>query len=118
MTEMIATSLGKHPSYANLEKRLLTPRGQRRFHAFLGAPLFVGSVIANFYFFMGSEVGHYFVQRAFNSWPFGTPLVMIFAYFAAQFSIEVKNLELHKEIQELHKEIAHEKNEHERKKYD
>ena len=98
MTEMFAGSLGKYPQYVNLENRLLTPRGQRRFHALLGAPLFVGSVLANFYFFMGSEVGHYFVYRAFNSWPIGTPLVMLFAYTGVQFSIEVKNWELRNEI--------------------
>ena len=106
MTEMFATSLGKNPQYVNLEKRFLSPRGQRRLHALLGAPLFVGSVLANFYFFMGSKVGHYFVYRAFNSWPFGTPLVMLFAYIGAQFSIEVKNWELNKEIN--HEKIKHE----------
>jgi len=98
MTEMFASALGKYPPYANLEKRFLTPRGQRRFHAVLGAPLFVGSVLANFYFFMGSEVGHYFVYRAFTSWPIETPLVMLFAYAGAQFSIEVKNWELRHEL--------------------
>ena len=98
MTEMFATSLGKYAPYETLEKRFLSPQGQRRFHAALGAPLFVGSVLANFYFFMGSNVGHYFVYRAFSSWPIETPLVMLFAYFGAQFSIEVKNWELRKEI--------------------
>ena len=98
MTEMAASSLQKHPKYNNLEKKFLTPRGRRRFHAVLGAPLFVGSVLANFYFFMGSQVGHYFVYRALNSWPVGTPTIMLFAYIGAQFSIEVKNWELHRDI--------------------
>ena len=98
MSEMFATALARHPTYVNFEKKWLSPRGQRRFHAALGAPLFVGSVLANFYFFMGSEVGHYFVYRAFTSWPIETPLVILFAYFGAQFSIEVKNWELRNEI--------------------
>jgi len=98
MTEMFASSLGKYPPYVNLEKRFLSPKGQRRLHAALGAPLFVGSVLANFYFFMGSEVGHYFVHRAFTSWPIETHLMMLFAYFGAQFSTEVKNWELRKDI--------------------
>ena len=94
MTEMLAITLGKNPTYINLEKQWLSPKGQRRFHAALVAPLFVGSVLANFYFFMESEVGHYFVYRAFTSWPIETPLIFIFAYIGVQFSIEVKNREL------------------------
>ena len=102
MTEMVGTSIGRIPKYANLEKKYLGARNRRRFHALLVSPLFVGSVLSNFYFFMGSDVGHYFVYRAFNSWPFGTPIVMVFAYFGAQFAIEVKNWELNKEINGNH----------------
>ncbi len=47
---------------------------------------------------MGSEVGNYFVYRAFTSWPIETPLVLLFGYVASQFSIEVKNWELLHEI--------------------
>jgi len=43
---------------------------------------------------MGTEVGHYFVKRAFFSWPFGTPTILFFMYCAAQTSIEVKNFDL------------------------
>ena len=39
MSEMVATSLGNHPTYINLEKQWLSPRGQRRFHAALASPL-------------------------------------------------------------------------------
>ena len=98
MTEMFASALGNYPPYANLEKRLLSPRGQRRFHAALASPLYTVSVLSNLYFFMGSEVGNYFVYRAFTSWPIETPLVLLFGYFASQFSIEVKNWELLHEI--------------------
>ena len=98
MSEMLAKELGKHPTYANLEKNWLSPRGQRRFHAALSALLGVPSVLANFYFFMGSEVGRYFVYRAFTSWPIETPLLFLFGYIAAQFCIEVKNWELRNEI--------------------
>ena len=98
MTEMIGSKIGKIPAYVNLEQKWLSPRGQRRFHAMLGAPLLLGSVLANFYFFMGSEVGHYFVYRAFTSWPIETPLVLLISYVGAQFSIEVKNWELKRDI--------------------
>ena len=98
MTEMVGTSIARIPKYANLEKKNLGVRNRRRFHAVLVAPLFVGSVLSNFYFFMGSNVGHYFVERAFGSWPIETPLVLLFAYVGAQFSIEVKNWELRNEI--------------------
>ena len=47
---------------------------------------------------MGSEVGHYFVYRAFTSWPIETPLVHLISYVGAQFSIEVKNWELKRDI--------------------
>ena len=98
MTEMFGATIGKYPPYAKLERKYLTPRGQRRFHAMLGAPLLLGSVLANFYFFMGSEVGDYFVYRALTSWPIETPLVVLISYVGAQFSIEVKNWELRREI--------------------
>ena len=98
MTEMIGSKIGKIPAYVNLEQKWLSPRGQRRFHAMLGAPLLLGSVLANFYFFMGSEVGHYFVYRAFTSWQIETPLVLLISYVGAQFSIEVKNWELKRDI--------------------
>ena len=96
--EMLATCIGRYPPYMNLEKRIFGLKAQRRFHAALGAPLFVGSVLANFYFFMGSSVGHYFVHRVFRSGTFETSLVIFFGYCAAQFSIEVKNWELRNKI--------------------
>ena len=86
------------PARLNPTYEAYVPRAPLNMHAALGAPLFVGSVLANFYFFMGSDVGHYFVYRAFTSWPIETPLVILFAYFGAQFSIEVKNWELRNEI--------------------
>ena len=98
MTETVGSAMGKYSPYTKLERTWFTPRGQRRFHAMLGAPLLLGSVLANFYFFMGSEVGHYFVYRAFTSWPIETPLVILISYVGAQFSIEVKNWELRREI--------------------
>ena len=98
MTETIATTISKHPTYMNFEYTWFSPEHQRRFHALLVAPLFVASVLANFYFLMGTEVGNYCVYRAFCSWPFETPTVILFAYIGVQFSIEVKNWELRNEI--------------------
>ena len=99
MTEMIGSELGKYPPYSEIERKFLSPLCQRRFHAMLGAPLLLGSVLANFYFFMGSEVGHYIVYRAFTSWPIDTPLAFVISYVCAQISIEVKNWELRREIE-------------------
>ena len=97
--ELLASTIARHPIYSDLEDKFFSDAGKRRLHAMLAAPLYVGSVLANFYFFMGADVGHYFVSRIFNSWPIQTLLIMIFAYMGNQVSIEIKNWELRKEIQ-------------------
>ena len=98
VAEILASHIGSYPLYMNLENRIFAAKAQRRFHALLGAFLFVGSSLAAFYFFMGALVGNYFVYRVFSSSPFEMYLVLFFAYCAAQFSIEVKNWELRNEI--------------------
>ena len=107
MTEMAAKFIGQSETYAIIENKLLVPKGKRRLHAALGSPLFIGSVLANFYHFMGSEVGHYFAYRAFTSWPLGTPLIILFAYIGSQFSIEIRNWELRNQIHSLKIHLPH-----------
>ena len=80
---------------------MLSPRGQRRFHALISAPLFLMSIISNFYFLMGKDIGHIFIIRGFTSWPIGTPVLLFFMYCGAQTSIEVKNWEIRQELRKL-----------------
>ena len=101
ITELIARSIGKHPTYADMENKYLSPRGKRRLHALWAAPLYVGSVLANFYFFMGADVGHYFAQKILWSWPIETPIVLLLCYMGNQVSIEVKNWELRKHLDDF-----------------
>ena len=107
ITELIARSIGTHPTYANMENKYLSTRGKRRLHALLAAPLYVGSVLANFYFFMGADIGHYFVQKILWSWPIETPIVLLLSYMGNQVSIEVKNWELRKHMDDFTKVKDH-----------
>lgn len=52
------------------------------------------SILSNFYFFMGTEVGNLFVTRTCLSWPVATPLILVVMYCGAQTSFEAKNWEM------------------------
>jgi hypothetical protein len=80
------------------QQSYLNPENRRRFHCLLGGPLFLMSILSNFYFFMGTNVGHIFVQRATGTWPIGTPLLLFFMYCGAQTSVEVKNWEIRRKL--------------------
>ena len=88
--ESMAEALGRAPAYQSLERRWLSPRGVRRFHAVLNSPLFLASILSNFYFLVGEPVTDLCVQRAFFNWPIGTPLVLFFVFSGCQFCMEVR----------------------------
>lgn len=102
--EATARAVGQWPPYARLERRLLSKTGRRRFHALLGAPLFQMSIVSNFFFFMGSEVGHLFAERTFFSFPVGTPVIWFFMYCAAQTSFEMANWEIRAKLRQEKRE--------------
>ena len=79
----------------------MSPRGSRRFHALISAPLFLMSIISNMYFLLGKDIGHMFMWKGFTSWPIGTPVLLFIMYCGAQTSIEVKNWEIRKELNKL-----------------
>jgi len=83
------------------QKSILSPQGQRRWHAALSAPLFLMSLISIQYFFMRGQIGHIFLIKGFLSWPVGTPTLLFFMYCGAQTSIEVKNWEIRKQMASL-----------------
>lgn len=97
--ETLAREIGKTERYQHWESRCLSPQGARRFHALLSSPLFIMSALSNFYFFAGTEIGHTFVRRILlESWPKGFPTLLMFMYCCSQTSIEIKNLEIRRDI--------------------
>jgi len=102
LSENISREIGKTKAYSEFESGLLSTNGQRRFHAMLGAPLFLMSCLSNFYFFTGMQVGNIIVRRVFSdTWPIGFPYLIFIMYCGSQFSIQVKNWELREEINKL-----------------
>ena len=91
----------KMSTFPFFQKSLMGPRGQRRFHALISAPLFLMSIISNFYFLMGKDIGYIFLVKGFTSWPIGTPTILFFMYCGAQTSIEVKNWEIRREMAKI-----------------
>ena len=65
------------------------------------APLFLLSIVNNIYFLFDQDVGDIFVEKAFKSWNWGTPIVLLFLYCGSQVSIETKNWEISKELAKL-----------------
>ena len=65
------------------------------------APLFLLSIINNINFLFDQEVGEMYMERAFKSWNWGTPIVLLFLYCGSQVSIETKNWEISKELAKL-----------------
>ena len=92
--EATARAVGDMPKYQRIERLLLSPRGRRRFYCVLGAPLFLMSILSNFYFFMGKDLGDVFWTRSWGSWPLGTPVILLAMYCGAQTSFEMKNWEI------------------------
>ena len=99
--ETLGKSLWKNEAYQKMEKSILSPRGSRRLHAAIASPLTLLSVISNMYFLIDQEAGDIFLIRAFNSWPYATPLTLLFMYCLAQTSIEMKNYDIKKKHQAL-----------------
>lgn len=97
-----ARSIWRQEWYQKREKAWLSPRGQRRFHALISAPLYLMSIISNMYFLIGHEAGNIFMSKGFNSWPLGTLTTLFFMYCGAQTSIEVKNYEIWKDLADAH----------------
>ena len=52
------------------------------------------------YFFMGKHVGKLMVERAFGTWPIGTPFLMLNMYCAAQTSFEIRNWDVREAVAE------------------
>ncbi|TRY71751.1 hypothetical protein TCAL_01035 [Tigriopus californicus] len=92
--EALAKAIGSLPSYQRFERSTLSPRGRRRFYCVLGGPLFLISILSNMFFFMGVQNGKHLMERAWTSFPLGTPFLLLIMYCAAHTSYEVRNWEV------------------------
>lgn len=61
--ESLVRSVGKNQYYFNIQRKYMSPANIRRFNCILASPLLAMSVISNFYFFAGEEIGHAYVYR-------------------------------------------------------
>ena len=61
--ESLIKSTGKNKYYLSIRKKYLSETNARRFHCILTSPLLAMSVISNFYFFVGEEIGNIYIYR-------------------------------------------------------
>ncbi|XP_076247087.1 protein-cysteine N-palmitoyltransferase Rasp [Calliopsis andreniformis] len=92
--ESFTKSVGKTKYYSNIERKYMSAVNARRFHCILATPLLAMSVISNFYFFAGEEIGHIYVYRILHDIWYATIILLFFLYCCCQVSTDVKNWEL------------------------
>ncbi|XP_076381738.1 protein-cysteine N-palmitoyltransferase Rasp isoform X3 [Megalopta genalis] len=77
----------------NIREKYMSPISARRIHCVLTSPLLAMSVISNFYFFAGEEVGYIYIYRIFHDIWYSTLILLYFLYCCCQVSIDLKNWE-------------------------
>ncbi|XP_076661827.1 protein-cysteine N-palmitoyltransferase Rasp isoform X2 [Halictus rubicundus] len=91
--ESLTRLIEKTKYCTNIRERYMSPTNARRVHCVLTSPLLAMSVISNFYFFAGEEVGHIYVYRILNDIWYSTLILLYFLYCCCQVSIDLKNWE-------------------------
>ncbi|XP_050600802.1 protein-cysteine N-palmitoyltransferase HHAT isoform X1 [Bombus affinis] len=94
--ESLIKLTGKNKYFLNIRKRYLSETNARRFHCILTSPLLAMSVISNFYFFVGEEIGNIYISRILHDTWYNTFVLLFFLYCCCQVSIDIKNWELQK----------------------
>lgn len=61
--ESVMKSFGRQKYYLSIKNKYLSQINARRFDCILASPLLAVSVISNFYFFAGEEIGNIYVYR-------------------------------------------------------
>lgn len=74
--ESLIKLTGENKYFLNIRKRYLSETNARRFHCILTSPLLAMSVISNFYFFVGEEIGNIYISRILH----GTILLYFTTY--------------------------------------
>ncbi|KAG6803653.1 protein-cysteine N-palmitoyltransferase Rasp isoform X1 [Apis mellifera caucasica] len=94
--ESLIKSGEKNKYYSNVQKKYLSQVNFRRFNCILTSPLLAMSVISNFYFFVGEEIGNIYIYRIlYDTW-YSKFILLFFLYCCCQVSIDIKNWELRK----------------------
>ncbi|XP_078040140.1 protein-cysteine N-palmitoyltransferase Rasp isoform X1 [Augochlora pura] len=91
--ENLTKSIEKSEYCINIREKYMSPISARRIHCVLTSPLLAMSVISNFYFFAGEEVGYIYVCRIFHDIWYSTLILLYFLYCCCQVSIDLKNWE-------------------------
>ena len=94
--ESLIKLTGENKYFLNIRKRYLSETNARRFHCILTSPLLAMSVISNFYFFVGEEIGNIYISRILHDTWYNTFVLLFFLYCCCQVSIDIKNWELQK----------------------
>ncbi|XP_054013777.1 protein-cysteine N-palmitoyltransferase HHAT isoform X1 [Hylaeus anthracinus] len=92
--ESLGKSAGRSKYYSNMQTKYMSPVNARRFNCILASPLLAMSVISNFYFFAGEEIGHAYVYRILHDMWHATLVLLLFLYCCCQVSTDIKNWEL------------------------
>ncbi|XP_031843879.1 protein-cysteine N-palmitoyltransferase Rasp isoform X2 [Nomia melanderi] len=94
--ENLIKSLERSKYCTNIQKKYMSPTNVRRVHCIVTSPLLAMSVISNFYFFAGEEIGHIYVYRIFHDICHSTLILLCFLYCCCQVSTDLKNWESRK----------------------
>ncbi|CAD1477919.1 unnamed protein product, partial [Heterotrigona itama] len=94
--ESLIKSTGKNKYYLSIRKKYLSETNARRFYCILTSPLLAMSVISNFYFFVGEEIGNIYIYRLLHDTGYSTFTLLFFLYCCCQVSTDIKNWELQK----------------------
>ncbi|XP_026667582.1 protein-cysteine N-palmitoyltransferase Rasp isoform X2 [Ceratina calcarata] len=87
-------SAERSKSYLNVHKRYMSKTNIRRLNCILTSPLLAVSVISNFYFFAGEEIGHIYIYEILHDTWYTTFILLFFLYCCCQVSIDIKSWEL------------------------
>ncbi|XP_012148819.2 protein-cysteine N-palmitoyltransferase Rasp isoform X1 [Megachile rotundata] len=92
--ESIMRSFGRQKFFINIKTTYTSEINGRRLDCILASPLLIISVISNFYFFAGEEIGSIYVYRILHDPPYTTFILLFFLYCCCQVSTDVKRWEL------------------------
>ena len=94
--ESFVKTAGRSKYYSDVQRKYMSPANARRLNCALATPLLAMSVISNFYFFAGEEIGHIYIYRILHDIWYSIFILLFFLYCCCQVSTDVTNWELKK----------------------
>ncbi|CAK9817043.1 Protein-cysteine N-palmitoyltransferase HHAT [Anthophora plagiata] len=88
--ESLIKSFERSKYYLSIQKKYVSRTNIRRFHCIVMSPLLAMSVISNFYFFAGEEIGNIYIYRILHDTWYTTFTLLFFLYCCCQVSIDIK----------------------------